>query len=305
MPRPCSDACVGRALRARQFGPVCGCLDAYECCRPNGALRFGCRAKECRADFTVTSGTLFHSHKLPLKSYLLAVVLFANEVKGKNALAMSREVGLSYKASFVLCHKMREAMAQEMKEEGIGGDNETVETDGAYFGGYVKPTNRKENRRDRRLAENQRGKRRVVVAIRERGGNILTTVAKSESAALSFIRERVAEGTEIQADEAKAWNALHARYTVNRINHQEAYSTDEACTNAVESFFSRIRRGEAGHFHHISGPYLHRYAQEAAFREDRRRDSNGEQVRATVRLALAAKQSPAFCGYYQRHKVPA
>jgi hypothetical protein len=87
---------------------------------------------------------------------------------------------------------------------------------------------------------------------------------------------------------------------MHRINHQEAYSDGDACTNQAESFFSRIRRGEAGHFHHISGPYLLRYAQEAAFREDRRRDANGGQVQAVTRLALTTKPSVDFCGYWQR-----
>lgn len=285
--------------------PSCGSLDAYECRRPNGSLRFRCRAKECRADFTVTSGTLFHSHKMPLRMYLLAVALACNEVKGKNALALSRELGTSYKVAFVLMHKIREAMAQEMKGAHIGGDGETVEVDGLYVGGYVKPANFKENRRDRRLAANQNGKRKVVVSIRERGGRILSTVAKSESAALSFIRERVAKGTEVQADEAASWNALHARYTVQRIDHSKAYSDGEACTNGVESFFSRIRRGEAGHFHHIAGPYLLRYAQEAGWREDHRRTANGDQARIAVTNALGAKPSVDFCGYWQRHKVQA
>jgi hypothetical protein len=243
---------------------------------------------------------LFASHKLPIRSYLLAIVIFCNEVKGKNACALSRDLGVQYKTAFVLGHKLREAMAVELKGMHLGGDGETVEVDGCYFGGYVKPANFKEHRRDRRLAKNQNGKRRVVVALRERGGRVLPTVTKSESAALGFIRERVARGTEIQADEASSWNDLHARYTMHRINHQEAYSDGEACTNQVESFFSRIRRGEAGHFHHIAGPYLVRYAQEAAFREDHRRDANGEQVKQTIRLALTSKPSVDFCGYWQR-----
>jgi hypothetical protein len=67
----------------------------------------------------------------------------------------------------------------------LGGDGETVEVDGGYFGGYVKPANHKGNRRDRRKAQNQAGKRRVVVVVRERGGQTLPAVFKSESAALS------------------------------------------------------------------------------------------------------------------------
>ena len=53
----------------------------------------------------------------------------------------------------------------------IGGEGKTAEVDGGYFGGYVKPSNLKENRRDRRLAINQNGKRQCVVIIRERNGN--------------------------------------------------------------------------------------------------------------------------------------
>src|ERR1700679_1746947 len=72
--------------------PSCGSLDAYEARRPNGALRFRC--KGCKKDFTITSGTLFASHKLPLRGYLAAIAVFCNEVKGKSALALSRDLGL-------------------------------------------------------------------------------------------------------------------------------------------------------------------------------------------------------------------
>jgi len=131
--------------------PVCGGLDAYDCRRPNGAARFRCRA--CIKDFSITSGTLFASHKLPLRSYLAAIAIFCNEVKGKSMLAMSRDLGVSYKAAFVLGHKMREAMAAEMKGRVLGGEGTEVSIDGMYAGGYVKPSNLKENRRDLRKTE--------------------------------------------------------------------------------------------------------------------------------------------------------
>jgi hypothetical protein len=59
-----------------------------------------------------------------------------------------------------------------------------------HEGGYVKPANRREDRADRRFAENQSGKRKVVAVIRERGGNTLPGVFKSEGQALSFLRWR-------------------------------------------------------------------------------------------------------------------
>src|SRR5580700_4574386 len=61
--------------------PKCGCLDAYEYRRETGALCFEC--KGCKAHFSITSGTLFASHKLPLRAYLAAIAVFCNEVKGK------------------------------------------------------------------------------------------------------------------------------------------------------------------------------------------------------------------------------
>ena len=279
----------------------CGGLDAYEARRPNGSLRFRCKNKECGKDFTLTSGTLFGSHKLPLRSYLLAVAIFCNEVKGKSMLALSRDLGTSYKCTFMLAHKLREAMASELKARVIGGEGKEAELDSAYFGGYVKPANRKEDRVDRRFAENQSRKRKAVVVIRERGGNTLPAVFTSETAALSFIRSRIAKGTVVHADKSASWNDLHARYEMKRINHEEAYSQDGACTNWAELFFSRLRRAEAGHHHHVAGPYLLRFAQEAAWREDNRRRSNGEQVRVVAGLAMGMKPSVDFCGYKQRH----
>ena len=263
--------------------------------RPSGLLRFRC--KQCGKDFTITSGTLFAAHKAPLRAYLAAIAVFMNEVKGKNALALSRDLGMSHKACWVLLHKCREAMAEEFKGRKIGGEGKIAETDGAYFGGYVRPANFKENRRDRRLWKNQSGKRQSVIIVRERNGNSLPAVFRSEGAALSWIKSRINPGTVVNADEASSWNDLASKYEMKRINHQEAYSDGEACTNQAESYFSRLRRAEMGHHHHVSGPYLLRYAQESAWREDARRVDNGAHVRRVTELALKRGPSIDFGGY--------
>jgi transposase-like protein len=280
--------------------PSCGGLDASERRRPTGLLRFRCKA--CKHDYSITSGTLFAAHKAPLRAYLAAIAIFVNEVKGKNALALSRDLGMSYKACWIMLHKVREAMAEEFKGRTLGGDGIVAEVDGLYAGGYQRPANIREHRVDRRLFENRSDKRKSVIIIRERDGLSLPAVFASESAALSWIKSRVKPGTLLNADEAPGWNGLSSKFEMKRINHKEAYSLDGACTNMAESYFSRLRRGEMGHFHHISGPYLLRYAQEAAFREDARRVDNGAQVRRVTQLALNRAPSVDFAGYYQRHK---
>ena len=86
-----------------------------------------------------------------------------------------------------------------------------------------------------------------------------------------------------------------------RIDHGQLYSTESGVyTNGAEDFFSRMRRAEIGHHHHIAGTYLIRYAQESAWREDHRRVANGTQVRAVSRMAMAAPTSVDWCGYWQR-----
>ena len=156
-----------------------------------------------------------------------------------------------------------------MRGRVVGGEGKEAEIDGGYFGGYMKPANIKEKRIYRRFAGNQNSKRWVVVIVRERDGNSVPTVFNSESQAASFIRARIAKGTVVHADEAAAWDNLHERFEVKRINHQEAYSQDGACTNWAEEYFSRLRRAEIGIHHHIAGSYFLRYAQESSWEDDR------------------------------------
>jgi transposase-like protein len=291
---------VFRSVRWTDGKAICPHL--YECRRPSGSLRFRCKA--CRKDFSITSGTLFAFHKMPLRNYLAAIAIFVNEVKGKAALALSRDLDVQYKTAFVLAHKLREAMATELKGMRVGGAERTVEVDGGYFGGYIKPANHKEFRRDLRLAKNQNGKRQVVVVMRERDGRTLPSVHRSESSALSFIAARALPGTSIMADEAPSWNDLHGRFAVSRIDHSKLYSDQNGVyTNGAEEFFSRMRRAEIGHHHHIAGAYLIRYAQESAWREDHRRMDNGRQVSTVAGLAMRAVTSVDWCGYWQRARA--
>ena len=144
----------------------------------------------------------------------------ANCAKGISALQLSRDLDCQYKTAFVLAHKLREAMALGNDDVTLDG---TVEIDGAYFGGHVRPENRKEDRKDRRLAENRDADRRVVVVLRQRGGRTLPFVVRREADGAEIVRQRVALGTELHADEGPHWDALEATYLAHRINHSQAF----------------------------------------------------------------------------------
>ena len=169
--------------------PACHSPEPYDCRQQNGASRFRCRG--CFKDFSVTSGTIFASLKLPFRIYLAAIAIFSNEHRSKSMLAMSRDLGVSYKAAFVLCHKMREAMGDGLRGRPVGGEGRTVEIYGAYFGGYVKPSNLRKKRIVRRLVFNLNGKRKAVVIVRERDGISMPAVFKNEGRATCFLMSRV------------------------------------------------------------------------------------------------------------------
>jgi len=275
------------------YCPKCGCVKVYAY-----ATRPLWKCTGCRYQFSVTAGTIFANRKLPIRDYLLAIAIFANSAKGHSALQLSRDLDCQYKTAFVLAHKMREAMQAEQRNATVAG---TAEVDGAYFGGHVKPENKKEDRKDRRLAEERTGKRQVVVVLRERGGKTLPFVVARESEGAALVRQRAESGTIIHADESSAWDRLHASYDTRRVNHSLEYrAADGACINWAESYFSRLRRAEIGQHHRISGKYLHQYAGEMAWREDHRRRPNGALWSAITGAALAHPISNTWAGYWQR-----
>lgn len=272
--------------------PRCGCLDSYAI---TTRRKFKCAG--CLHQFSVTSGTIFASRKMAFVDLLAAICIFTNAVKGISSLQMARDLDCQQKTAFVLCHKLREAMAAEV--EGAQLDD-VVEMDGAYFGGHIRPANKVEDRIDRRLAKHQTGKRRVVVVLRERGGRTLPFVTMSEGEGVEIAKRVVDRLAVIHADEASHWDALHAGWLTKRINHSEAYSDGVGCTNQAESYFSRLRRMVTGQHHGVSPKHLSQYAHEAAWKEDHRRMDNGALAHRALGLGLAHGVSREWKGYWQR-----
>src|SRR5690242_5010668 len=158
----------------KPYCPKCRCAALY-----TYRTRKLWKCKACSHQFSVTSGTIFASRKLAVRDYLLAIAIFVNGAKGHSALQLSRDLDCQYKTAFVLAHKLREAVGAEVQSvPELTGE---VHVDGMYTGGHRKPENKKAERVDRRLAEEQTGKRQVVVVAREVKGRTLPFVVARES----------------------------------------------------------------------------------------------------------------------------
>src|ERR1700724_2411970 len=97
-------------------------------CQCNATYKYETRkvwkCKACAHQFSVTSGTIFASRKLPIRDYLLAIAIFVNGAKGHSALRLSRDLDVQYKSAFVLSHRLREAVADDMKAPKVSGEVE-------------------------------------------------------------------------------------------------------------------------------------------------------------------------------------
>lgn len=267
------------------------------------------RCKECNHTFSVTSGTLFASHKKPLKIYLIAIALFTNAVKSISALQFSRDLDVQYKTAWVLSHKIRESLFLNQDDSKLSG---VCEVDGVYVGNYIKPANNIENRIDRRKAD--KPNKRTVISIRQRAdessdivGSVRTktfiTKGENTSDIKDVIYNSVELGSTIHADEHTGYDHFHAHYDMKRVNHGIEYkSVDGACNNQSESYNSRFRRMQYGQCHKISNLYLSNYANEIAYREDTRRMSNGAIFNDIFSKCLSTPVSNEFCGYWQGNK---
>ena len=280
------------------FCPWCGCKEVYAIATRR---KWRCKSKSCQRDFSATSRTLFASHKMSFQKLLLLIAYQSQPAKNLNAIDMSCELEVEYKSAFVWCHKLREAITANQHTGMMRGQ---IEIDGGYFGGYIKPKNHFPSRVDRRRISHRESKRKCVVIFRERFGRSRALVCSEEEAALqapSFIER----GSHMFTDDKQTYNRLAAHGRLTKVNHSERYADGEACTNWAESYFSRLRRAEMGIHHHFSGDYLLNYANEIAWREDRRRHPANENYTELLRIASHHPVSRQWKGYWQRRKEAA
>lgn len=288
--------------------PVCPCCGSVK--KPyNIKARQQFRCKDCFHTFSVTSGTLFSGHKLPLKTYLLAIAIFTNSVKSLSALQLSRDLGVQYKTAWVLSHKIRESLLDDTGNEMLTG---VCEIDGVYVGGKTRQANQIADRIDRRKITHPN--KRVVIALRQRANSgdepigavkTKTFILKNEN---TFDIGRIANnyikrGAELHADESTAYDDLHARFDMKRVNHQIEYrGRNGENNNQSESYNARFRRMQYGQCHRLSPLYLSNYANEIAYREDTRRWSNGRIAKDILSKCLNNPISNEFCGYWQGNR---
>ena len=262
-------------LEARVWpeGPVCPhCGEAEKLHRMEGdAHRAGLlNCNSCRKQFTVTVGTLFERYKIPLTKWLLATFLLSASKKGISTHQMHRMIGVSYKSTWFMMHRIREAMRPLNPTEPMGGEGKTVEADETYVGGKEK---------NKHVGKRNRGNiggtgKEIAFALVERGGSVRSFHVPSVNAKTlcPILVSQVSRATSLMTDDAGQYRHMGNEFAKHEVvNHGiNEYVRGNAHTNTIEGYFSILKRGITGTYHHVSPQHLKRYLGEFDFRYNNR-----------------------------------
>jgi transposase-like protein len=216
----------------------------------------------CREPFTVTVGTVFERSKIPLTKWLAALFLLCSSKKGMSTHQMHRMLGVSYKSTWFMTHRLREAMRSGDLSP-IGGPGGTVEADETFIG-----------RKDGSIKRRGHGHKNAVLSLVERGGQVRSFHVDGTSAAdvMPIIRKNVAKETAMMTDEGGHYSRLGSDFASHEtVSHKaDEYVRGDVHTNTIEGYFSIFKRGMKGIYQHCSEKHLHRYLAEFDFRYNNR-----------------------------------
>ncbi len=223
---------------------------------------------DCRTQFTVTVGTVFERSKVPLHKWVLATHLICSSKKGMSSHQLHRILGVTYKTAWFMTHRIREAMKTKPSSK-LGGNGGIVEVDETFVG-------RKPGSEKRR----GHGHKEPVFSLVERNGKVRSYhVCDVKAETLRpILMKQIHKDTHIMSDDAVQYpKACKSFKKHSSVNHSAGeYSRGKAHTNTVEGYFSILKRGVIGTYHHLSSHHLHRYVTEFDFRYNHREISDSE-----------------------------
>jgi transposase-like protein len=292
--------------------PHCGCtgddvtaLSGKECYRRG---LYQCAG--CRGQFTVTVKTVFERSKIPLSKWLAALFLLTSSKKGVSAHQVHRSLGISYKSSWFMMHRLREAMRTGGLLPPIGGEGKVVEADETYFGMIPKDEimpraighgKKKVGKR----AGIRRSAYRAVFALVERGGKARTFhIAQADQNTVhAIMKANITKESRIHTDESHIYKLAPWHFDQHEsVKHSaKEYVRGDVTTNTVEGYFSIFKRGMKGVYQHCDEKHLHRYLAEFDFRYNTRTKLGFNDLMRAEALAEGIKGKRLT--YRRPHKV--
>ena len=257
---PTEEICLDHLMR-RRFGDR---HDCEGCGREAGFYRVKARrsyaCEWCGHQVYPTAGTPFHRTRTSLRDWFYVMFQFCTARNGVAAKRIERDLGVTYKTAWRMCHKIREYMGSLDSDDPLGGPGSIVEIDETLVGGSVSG-----------MGSGYKGNKTCVVGMLERGGELVTRVvtARNKLAMQGLIIQHVLPGSTINTDEFGGYKDIdQSGYRHVKVNHSAGqYATREgAGVNAIEGFWAQLKRGINGTHIHVSSKHLPKYLGEFEYR---------------------------------------
>ena len=245
-----------------RYCPRCGSQRTHEASHAKSPYR----CSDCRAYFSVKTGTLAEGSKVSLRKWAFAIYLEATSLKGIASMKLHRDIGVTQKTAWFMLHRIREAWAKDGDSDFSG----PVEIDETYMGGRKK--NMSKAKRREVHGRGPAGKA-MVIGAKDRATNAVTAKAiasKDRETMQGFVARHAAPGAKVFTDTAGGYHGMTG-FDHEQVNHNIGeYVRGMAHTNGIESFWSMLKRAHKGTFHKISTKHLQRYVDEFCARHNMR-----------------------------------
>ena len=262
--------------------PYCGSTNVQSGAK-HKTMPYRCREKACAKRFSVRTKTPMEASNLGYQTWAVALYQVTTILKGVSSMKLHRDLGITQRSAWFLAHRLREAW----KDHGPQFTG-PVEADETYIGGK-----RKNMPKSKRAALSGRGAvgKAIVVGAKDRETNRITarTVENTEGPTLKgFVAEHTAPGAKVYTDESSSYHGM--AFDHEAVNHSAGeYVRGMAHTNGIESFWSMLKRGYQGTFHHFSEKHLDRYVTEFFGRHNDREADTINQMTGMV-AAMVGKR---------------
>ena len=269
--------------------PKCGASEPYTIQRKTASknlVRKLYKCRSCKRQFSPTVDTIFEDSKIPLHKWFAAIYLMCSSKKGISAHQLHRTLDITYKSAWFMCHRVREAMNDKGFFQPIKG---TVEADETYIGPKTRRGGRawRERVQDevemglREKPKNWKEEKTAVFGMIERGGRVKTMVVPDDKAStLKPIMTEMIDlnNARLMTDGARAYRSIKDLLPHEYVNHEIEYvrGDGDIHTNNIESYWSNLKRGIYGVFHHVGDGYLPQYLGEFEYRFNRRKMTDSE-----------------------------
>lgn len=267
---PNEEACLHKIFTLRyKNATVCEkCHKSFKYHKLNKQKLYSCQW--CGHNIAPTSNTIFHKSSTPLKDWFYAIYLFSVSKNGVSAKELERQLGVTYKCAYRIGQRIR-----SLFDGDIDILKSIVEVDETYYGG--KETNKHKSKRTQNTQGRSTKTKTPIVGAVERNGDVIAKVVENTESkvVVDFINENIEKGSEINTDEYRPYNKISRHGYIHKVidHSKKMYCVDGVSTNAMEGFWSQLKRSIHGTYHSLSAKHLQNYVNEFVFRYNHRRSN--------------------------------